>query len=77
MKPARWEDILSSSERVNRRDSAPRGSDESFFSLLLEMESRLRAGMKDDSQLGPGRRKYSKIRHPKRSTPSTLSRYIE
>jgi hypothetical protein len=77
MKPTRWEDILSGSEHVSRRNTAPRGSDESFFSLLLEMESRLRAGMKDDSQLGPGRRKYSKIRHPKRSTPSTLSRYIE
>ena len=77
MKPTHWEDILSGSERFSRKNSAPRGSDESFFSLLLEMESRLRAGMKDDSQLGPGRRKYSKIRHPKRSTPSTLSRYIE
>jgi hypothetical protein len=77
MKATRWDDVLSGSERVSRRKSALRGSDESLFSLLLKIESRLRAGTKEESQLGPGRRKSSKLKGLRRSTPSNLSRYIE
>jgi hypothetical protein len=75
MKANRSDDLLFGSERVSRRNSPPRGSDESLFSRLLEIESRLRAGSKDDSQ--PGRRKSSKMKSQKRSQPSNLSRYIE
>jgi hypothetical protein len=77
MKVNRRDDLLFGSERVSRRNWPPRGSDESLFSLLLKIESRLRAGVKGGSQLGPGRRKSSNLKGPKRSTPSNLSRYIE
>ncbi len=67
MKATRWDHVLFGSQRVSRRKLDPRRSDESLFSLLLKMETRLSAGAKDGYLLGLGRR----------STPSKLSRYIE
>jgi hypothetical protein len=74
---AHWNEVISGFERVGRKKSTPRASDESLFSLLLKLESRLRAGAKDDSKPGLARRKFSKVKRLKRSTPSNLSRYIE
>jgi hypothetical protein len=67
MKSIRWDHALYGSQRVSRRKLDPRRSDESLFSLLLKMETRLGAEAKDGYRLGIGRR----------STPSKLSRYIE
>jgi hypothetical protein len=77
MKAIHWNEVMSGFERGSRKKSAPRGSDESLFSLLLKFESRLRTGVKDDSQPGLARRKFSNLKRLKRSTPSNLSRYIE
>jgi hypothetical protein len=77
MKATRWDDVLFSSEPVVRRKSAPQGSDESLFSILLEIENRLRASKRDGSDPGPIQRKSVKIDRPKRLTLRTLSRYIE
>jgi len=77
MKATRWNEVISGSRRVSRQKSAPQGSDESLFSLLLKIESRLSTGIKGDFQLGSGRRKAPKLKFPQRSTPSNLSRYIE
>jgi hypothetical protein len=76
MKATRWNEVISGSERVSRQKSAPQGSDESLFSLLLKIESRLGTGIKGDFH-GSGRRQSSKLKFPKGSTPSNLSRYIE
>jgi hypothetical protein len=67
MKATRWDYVLFGSQRVSRRKLDPRRSDESLFSLLLKIETRLSTEAKDDCQLGIGRR----------STPSKLSRYVE
>ena len=77
MKATRWDDVLFSSEAVGRRKSTLQGSDESLFSILLEIENRLRASKKDGSEPGPIRRKSVKMNGPKRLTLRTLSRYIE
>jgi hypothetical protein len=77
MKATRWNEVISGSERVSRQKSAPQGSDESLFSRLLKIESRLRRGTKGDFQFGSGRRKSSTLKFLNRSTPSNLSRYIE
>jgi len=76
MKATRWEDVLSGSEGVGRKSSARQSSDESLFSRLLKVESRLRAGFNDDSDFGCDRRRSS-LKSLQRSAPSTLSRYIE
>lgn len=77
MKDTRWVDFLSGSGRVRRGNPADHRLDESLFSLLLKMESRLRAGAKDDFQSGSQQRKFSKMKVPKRSKLINLSRYIE
>jgi hypothetical protein len=77
MKANRWNEVISGSERVSRQKSASQGSDESLFSLLVKIESRLRTGIKGDFQLGSGRRKSPKLKLPQRSIPRNLSRYIE
>lgn len=77
MKATRWEDVVFGSEHVGRRKSTLQGSDESLFSILLEIESRLRAGKRHSSEPGPIRRKSVRIGRPKRLTARTLSRYIE
>jgi hypothetical protein len=77
MKVTPWEDFLSGSARVRPSNGAPDGSEESLFSLLVKVETRLRAGIKVDSQCGLGGRKYSKTKISPRSISSNLSRYIE
>jgi hypothetical protein len=77
MKATRWNEVISGSQRVSRQKSAPKGSEESLFSLLLKIESRLQPGIKGDFQLGSGRRKSPKLKLPQRSIPSNLTRYIE
>ncbi|MEA3164217.1 MAG: hypothetical protein QOE88_2035, partial [Verrucomicrobiota bacterium] len=47
MKANRWDHVLFGSQRVSRRKLDPRRSDESLFSLLLKMETRLSAEAKD------------------------------
>jgi hypothetical protein len=44
---------------------------------LLKVETRLRAGVKNDSQCGLGRHKSSKRKISPRSFSNNLSRYIE
>jgi hypothetical protein len=77
MKVTPWDDVLSGSVRVRQRNPAPHGADESLFSLLLKVESQLRAETKDGAQRLAERRKPSKVRVSQRSTHSNLSRYIE
>jgi hypothetical protein len=77
MKATRWDDVLFSSELVVRRKSNLQGSDESLFSILLEIENRMRASKRDGFDPGPIQRKSVKIERPKRLTLRTLSRYIE
>ena len=77
MKPTRWDDFLSGSYSHSRQKPAPQGSNESLFSLLLEIERRLGAHAKADEQIRLRRRKSSKTKSPKRSTLGNLSRYIE
>jgi hypothetical protein len=77
MKATRWDDVLFSSEPVGRRKSTLQGSDESLFSILLEIENRLRASKKHGSEPGPIRRRSVKLDRPKRLTLRALSRYIE
>jgi hypothetical protein len=45
--------------------------------LLLKVETRLRAGVKNDSQYGLGRHKSSKTKISPRSLSNNLSRYVE
>jgi len=77
MKATRRGDALSGSQRVSRLKPAPEGSNESLFSLLLKIETRLNARITDGSGQGAGRRKPSKMKAPKRSARRELSRYIE
>jgi hypothetical protein len=77
MKATRWEDVLSGSEGVGRKSSARRSSDESLFSRLLKVESRLRAGFKVDPDFGFDRRRSLTLKSLQRSAPSTISRYVE
>jgi hypothetical protein len=77
MKVTPWEDVLSGSARVRLSNPAREGSEESLFSLLVKVENRLRAGIKDDGQSGSGRRKSSKAKIFTRSISSNLSRYVE
>jgi hypothetical protein len=77
MKVTPWEDVASGFRRVRPSNPAPDGSEESLFSLLLKVEARLRAGIKDDSQYGLGRHRSSKRKFSSRSISSNLSRYIE
>jgi hypothetical protein len=77
MKVTPWEDRLSGSARVRLSNPAPDGSEESLFSLLLKVETRLRAGIKDDCQYRLGRHKSCKTKVSSRSISSNLSRYIE
>ena len=77
MKVTPWDDIRSGHTRVRLGNSAPDGSEESLFSLLLKVETRLRAAAKNDSQHGLERRKSSKTKISPRSFSSNLSRYIE
>ena len=77
MKVTPWVDVHSDSARVRLGNSAPDGSEESLFSLLLKVETRLRAGVKNDSQCGLGRHKSSKRKISPRSLSNNLSRYIE
>ena len=77
MKVTPWVDVHSDSARVRLGNSAPDGSEESLFSLLLKVETRLRAGVKDDSRYGLGRHKSSRTRVSPPSLSNNLSRYIE
>ena len=77
MKATRWDDFIYGTELVSRRKSDLKGSDESLFSLLLELESSLNGSVELDSQPGFGGSKPSKLRGLKRSKPSSLSRYVE
>jgi hypothetical protein len=76
MKVTPW-DVPSGSARVRLSNPAPDGPGESLFSLLLKVETKLRAGTKDDSHYGLGRHKSSKMKLSCRSISSNLSRYIE
>ena len=77
MKVTPWDDIGSASARVRLSNPAPDGSEESLFSLLLKVETRLRGGTRDDGQYGLGRHKSSKTEVSPRGFSSSLSRYIE
>jgi hypothetical protein len=68
------EDFLSRSERVIREKSST--SDESLFSRLLKLESRLRVGTKAVPNFGVGQRESSTMNGQPLAS-STLSRYIE
>jgi hypothetical protein len=76
MKVTPW-DVRSGSTRVRLGNSAPDESEESLFSLLLKVETRLRVGVKDDSQYGLGRHKSSRTSVSPHSLSNNLSRYIE
>jgi hypothetical protein len=77
MKATRPDDVLFGSERIRRQKSAPEASEGSLFSLLLEMESRLRSGSNEDSRHGPRRSRSSQKEEPKQLPRRNLSRYIE
>jgi hypothetical protein len=79
MKAPRWDEVLFGSERAYRRPLTPKVSDESLFSLLLEMEDQLRPGRNGapNPKQDPGGRKSSPKEEPKRLTRRNLSRYIE
>lgn len=77
MKATRWEKVFSGSERVSWQKSTLEGSEESLFSLLLKVETRLNDGVKHEFQHGHGQSKSPKLRSPTRSAPTNLSRYIE
>lgn len=77
MKATRRGDTLSGSQRLSRRKPAPVGSEESLFSLLLKIETRLIPRVADGSRRPAGRRESSKTKAPKLSGRSKLSRYIE
>jgi hypothetical protein len=77
MKITPWDDVRSGSTRVRLGNSAPDESEESLFSLLLKVENRLRAGVKDDSRYGLGRHKSSRTKASPHSLSNNLSRYIE
>jgi hypothetical protein len=77
MKSARNNDVFSGFLSVWARDIGSERSDQSFFSLLLEIESRLRAEARSDSLLQPGPRKSPKGKNQKRPVVERLSRYIE
>jgi hypothetical protein len=77
MKVTPWDDVRSGPTRGRLGNSAPDESEESLFSLLLKVEIRLRAGVKNDSQYGLGRHKSSKTKISPRSLSKNLSRYIE
>jgi hypothetical protein len=77
MKVTPWEDFLTGSARVRLSKPAPDGSQESLFSLLLKVEARLRAGIKDDSRNGLGRHRSSKTKISSHPISNNLSRYIE
>jgi hypothetical protein len=70
------EKTLSTSEVVSRSEKLCRTSkrDQSLFSLLLEIESRLRTDGRDDQS---ERRKRSKERDCQRRSVNDLSRYCE
>jgi hypothetical protein len=76
MKATRWDDLLSGSESLSSKISAPRGPDDSLFSLLLELENRLR----EDSGNVPGSgsaRGKPKLKGFKPFFAGSLSRYVE
>jgi hypothetical protein len=77
MKDTRWVNFVFSSGRARRGNPADHRRDESLFSLLLKMESRLRAEAKDGLESGSQQRNFTKMAVPKRSRFSNLSRYIE
>jgi hypothetical protein len=77
MKITPWDDVRSGPTRVRLGNFAPDGSEESLFSLLLKVETRLRASVKNDGQYGLGRHKSSKTKISPRSLSNNLSRYIE
>jgi hypothetical protein len=77
MKVTPWDDVRSGPTRVRLGNSAPDGTEESLFSLLLKVETRLRIAVKDDNQYGLGRHKSSKTKISPRSFSKNLSRYIE
>ena len=77
MKATRRDEVLFGSERVRRRKSAPEASEESLFSLLLEIESRSRSGSNEDSKQGPRRSRSSQKEEQKQLPRRNLSRYIE
>jgi hypothetical protein len=77
MKVTPWEDSLSGSARVRLSNPAPDGSEESLFSLLLKVETKLRVGLKDESQYRLGRHKSLRAKVSPRSISSNLSRYVE
>jgi hypothetical protein len=77
MKVTPWDDVRSGPTRVRLGNSAPDGSEESLFSLLLKVETRLRGGVKNDSQFGLGRHNSSSAKISPRSVSRNLSRYIE
>jgi hypothetical protein len=77
MKVTPWDGVRSGPTRVRLANSGPDGSEESLFSLLLKVESKLRAATKDNSQYGLGWHKSSKTKVAPRSLSNNLSRYIE
>jgi hypothetical protein len=77
MKNTRRVDLLFGSGRVRRGNSANHERDESLFSRLLRIESRLRAGADYDLQARAQQRNFLKMKVPKRSKFSYFTRYIE
>jgi hypothetical protein len=77
MKATRWNDVPFDLELVRRRKSAPEASEESLFSLLLEMESRARSASNESSKHAPRRSKSFQKEEPKQLPRRNLSRYIE
>ena len=77
MKSPPTADALFTSLPVWQRNLGTEQSDQSLFSLLLEIETRLRAEARRDSLLQTHRRKPAKRKNSKRLRVENLSRYIE
>ena len=77
MKSSLTADALSASLSVWPRNFSSEQSDQSFFSLLLEIETRLRAEARQDSLLQANRRRPARRKNHKRPGVENLSRHIE
>jgi hypothetical protein len=77
MKATRRDDVIFDFELVRRRKSTPEASEESLFSLLLEIESRSRLAGNETSKHGTRRSRSFQKEDAKQLPRRNLSRYIE
>ena len=77
MKSSLTADALSASLSVCPRNIGSVQSDQSYFSLLLAIETRMRAEARRDSLPQANRRRLARRKNHKRPGVENLSRYIE